>query len=197
MDKEGHEWLSNAPPRELVANQQPSANPLRFLAFTSVNSPALFAHSFILIACPTFPCPISSPYGIIVLQLALRHAQPPCPRPRRHRFSTSSAQLRISHGSSRRERARWSHSSQLHPTRHGPPMAPACICKHLNRLLRWSGARESSSLSFCLSRGLSEGTKAASRAGKKSSLSAANVHLVASRPHAGTCSGSFHLACLL
>lgn len=30
------------------------------------------------------------------------------------------------------DRARWSHSSQPHPTRHGRPMAPACICKHLN-----------------------------------------------------------------
>lgn len=146
-------------------------------------------------ACPSFPCPLLSLYGIIVLKLALRIAQPLRPRPRRHRSSTN-AQLRISHGTTGRERARWSHSSQLHLTRHGRPNGAGLHMQALKppAATGW-GLR---AIITPLAPYQREPARAANQCrAQKSSLSAADGHLVASRPHAGTCSCSFRLACLL
>lgn len=156
-------------PQEPVANQQPSANSLRFLAFTSTNSPARITHSYsqhVQLSHARY-----RHHGITVLQLALRIAQPPCPRPRSHRFLDQ----RPIANQPWHLRARASALEPFQPTASHTSWPSNGASLHMQALkppaaMEW-GLGAIPSLSLCLSpglsRGLSEGTKAASRAGKK------------------------------
>lgn len=131
-------------PPERVTNHRPSANPIHLLAFTSFHERDLAcAHTHSMSNFPT-PTIINLWYNSLAVGANKRSASlsetPKALIPDQHPIAPP--------GKTERDGA---HSSQLHPTRHGRPMAPACICKHLNT---------------CCDRVGSEG-HAASRAGKK------------------------------
>lgn len=137
--------------------------------FTSTNSPARITHSYsqhVQLSHARY-----RHHGITVLQLALRIAQPPCPRPRSHRFLDQ----RPIANQPWHLRARASAMEPFQPTASHTSWPSNGASPHMQALkppaaMEW-GLGAVFSLCVCLSpglsRGLSEGTKAASRAGKK------------------------------